>query len=50
MPPKVEYTLTELGDSLMEMLDQLCLWGTEHMPSALPSGSCVEDTLVCSLA
>ena len=34
VPPKVEYTLTELGDSLMEVLDQLCLWGTEHMPSA----------------
>ena len=33
VPPKVEYTLTELGDSLMEVLDQLCLWGTEHNPA-----------------
>ena len=33
VPPKVEYTLTELGDSLMEVLDQLCLWGTEHKPA-----------------
>ena len=27
IPPKVEYTLTERGASLMEVLDQLCLWG-----------------------
>ena len=34
IPPKVEYRLTELGDSLMEVLDQLCIWGEEHRPSA----------------
>lgn len=27
IPPKVEYSLTERGTSLMEVLDQLCLWG-----------------------
>lgn len=27
IPPKVEYSLTERGASLMEVLDQLCLWG-----------------------
>ena len=32
VPPKVEYSLTDLGASLMDVLDQLCLWGTEHMP------------------
>ena len=31
VPPKVEYSLTPLGDSLMEVLDQLCTWGEEHM-------------------
>ena len=31
VPPKVEYSLTELGKSLMPILDQLCLWGSEHM-------------------
>ncbi len=32
IPPKVEYNLSDLGASLMEVLDQLCIWGTEHMP------------------
>lgn len=30
VPPKVEYSLTPLGDSLMEVLDQLCTWGEAH--------------------
>lgn len=32
IPPKVEYSLTPLGTSLMAVLDGLCVWGTEHMP------------------
>ena len=31
VPPKVEYSLTETGRSLIPILDQLCLWGCEHM-------------------
>lgn len=31
VPPKVEYSLTEMGKSLIPILDQLCLWGYEHM-------------------
>lgn len=27
IPPKVEYSLTARGESLMTVLDQLCLWG-----------------------
>lgn len=30
IPPKVEYSLTERGKSLMEVLDQLCVWGEKH--------------------
>ncbi len=30
IPPKVEYTLTEKGDSLVKVLDQLCTWGLDH--------------------
>jgi len=32
IPPKVEYTLTERGRSLVKVLDGLCDWGTEHRP------------------
>ena len=30
IPPKVEYTLTPRGHSLMNVLDQLCIWGNEN--------------------
>ena len=30
IPPRVEYTLTERGRSLMRVLDQLCIWGEEN--------------------
>ncbi len=35
VPPKVEYTLTEKGESIMPILDELCLWGCRHMPEDL---------------
>ncbi|WP_292370210.1 winged helix-turn-helix transcriptional regulator [Methanoregula sp. UBA64] len=31
VPPKVEYSLTETGASLIPILDDLCDWGSEHM-------------------
>ena len=30
IPPKVEYTLTERGHSLVKVLDKLCDWGLEN--------------------
>ncbi len=30
IPPKVEYSLSERGRSLMEVLDQLCEWGEKN--------------------
>ncbi len=33
IPPKVEYTLTEKGHSLVTVLDKLCDWGIEHRPA-----------------
>lgn len=30
IPPKVEYSLTMRGESLMKVLDQLCIWGEEN--------------------
>lgn len=30
IPPKVEYSLSERGKSLMVVLDQLCVWGENN--------------------
>lgn len=30
IPPKVEYSLSDKGKSLMEVLDQLCVWGENN--------------------
>lgn len=30
IPPKVEYSLTERGKSLIPILDQMCEWGANH--------------------
>lgn len=32
IPPKVEYSLSEKGASLMKILDLLCDWGIENRP------------------
>lgn len=34
IPPKVEYSLSEKGQSLMVILDQLCVWGENHRDSS----------------
>ncbi|MGA9140394.1 MAG: helix-turn-helix domain-containing protein [Methanocella sp.] len=31
VPPKVEYSLTDSGKSLMPCIDMLCDWGAKHM-------------------
>lgn len=33
IPPKVEYRLSQRGQSLIPILDSLCEWGEEHRPS-----------------
>jgi len=35
LPPKVEYSLTERGKSLIPLLDGLCAWGDAHKPKLL---------------
>lgn len=30
IPPKVEYRLSDRGRSLMDVLDQLCVWGEKN--------------------
>ena len=31
VPPRVDYALTQLGQSLAQALEPLCIWGTENM-------------------
>jgi DNA-binding HxlR family transcriptional regulator len=31
VPPRVDYTLTQLGQSLAQALEPLCVWGTQNM-------------------
>ena len=35
VPPKVEYSLSERGKSLMPVLQSLCRWGEEHINDKL---------------
>ena len=30
IPPKVEYSLTQRGESLIPILDRMCEWGEQH--------------------
>ena len=32
IPPKVEYSLSERGRSLIPILDAMCIWGEENRP------------------
>lgn len=33
IPPRVEYTLTEKGTSLVPILEMMAAWGSEHRPT-----------------
>ncbi len=35
VPPKVEYSMTARGLTLMPLLQSLCQWGTEHIKDAV---------------
>ncbi|MGA7214471.1 MAG: helix-turn-helix domain-containing protein [Terrimicrobiaceae bacterium] len=32
VPPRVEYSLTPLGGSLIEPLEAICIWAEKHLP------------------
>ena len=44
IPPKVEYSLSDRGKSLMTVLDQLCIWGEQNKPSDCSSQQKVDTT------
>jgi len=40
VPPKVEYSLSELGKSIKPILDAMCNWGTDYMESRGMDADC----------
>lgn len=43
MPPKVEYSLTPLGDTLVPPLKQLCIWAETHLDDVLAARANAAD-------
>ncbi|MGJ6964458.1 winged helix-turn-helix transcriptional regulator [Streptosporangium sp. G11] len=43
IPPRVEYSLTSLGHSLLEPLDACCHWTRAHLPELLRARDAYED-------
>jgi len=44
VPPKVEYSLTPLGKTIIPLLDALCAWAIEHMKIPMIDD---DEILVC---
>lgn len=42
VPPKVEYALSDYGQSLTVILDQLCAWGESHVAYLQNQGQSVQ--------
>ncbi|WP_397537100.1 winged helix-turn-helix transcriptional regulator [Rummeliibacillus pycnus] len=42
VPPKVEYCLSDYGNSLGDLLDLLCSWGEKHVEVLQQNGRSVE--------
>lgn len=42
VPPRVEYTITEVGDSLIPHINALVGWAVEHMPGIEASRSAMK--------
>ncbi|MRX74195.1 HxlR family transcriptional regulator [Bacillus lacus] len=45
VPPKVEYSLTEQGKTLMPILDAMYLWGKEYMETAKVDVTVAENSV-----
>jgi DNA-binding HxlR family transcriptional regulator len=48
VPPKVEYALSEFGQTLGPILDQLAVWGTSHQQQIRAILTGQEEKVGCS--
>ena len=46
IPPKVEYSLTDFGKTLIPVMKMLFEWGSEHRPNWLKQEKSESDTLM----
>lgn len=42
VPPKVEYSLTDMGNKFLKVMDQMFEWGTEYL-EFMSSDGCIKD-------
>lgn len=45
IPPKVEYSLTPLGDTLIDLLDAVRAWAEDHIESVLEAQTAYDQVL-----
>lgn len=45
VPPKVDYTLTDYGQSLSGILHELCVWGEQNIDRRQAQGEAITSTL-----
>lgn len=43
VPPKTEYSLTEVGKTLVPIIDEMCLWGNEYFRRLGIPNPCEEE-------
>lgn len=46
VPPRVEYELSEYGESLRGILDALCAWGEQHIHKVYGSYDVLEENVL----
>ncbi|MNN50293.1 putative HTH-type transcriptional regulator YtcD [compost metagenome] len=46
VPPRVEYELSEYGESLRGILDALCAWGEQHICKVYGSYDVLDENVL----
>ena len=49
IPPRVEYTLSDLGKSFIDVIDYMKQWGDRNLPDVIQEGTLSEQAYACVL-